>query len=122
MLVLLLGSLQHLLQVGNAVVLLLLGRTDDPLEVALAAIEDDGGAIVLVAEQFVVRDHLLAALILVATLELDFAKEITCHSINSIELALDPAVGAGVRILLEPVRLAVTAQGLLASFTLDWVL
>lgn len=72
-------------------------------------------------EQFFIWQDLLAALVRMAALELDFAQQVPCHSINSIELTLFPAVGACVWILLEPMILAVDAERLLADFALNWV-
>ena len=64
----------------------------------------------------------MAAFVGVATPELEFTEQITCHSIDPIELTLIPAIGARIRILHEPVRLTVAAQRLLAGLALDGAL
>ena len=57
-----------------------------------------------------------------ATPKLNFAQEIACHSVDPVELALVPAVWTSVRILHEPMGLAVTTKRLLTGLALNGVL
>lgn len=54
--------------------------------------------------------------------ELYLTKQVARHPVDAVELALVAAVRTGVRVLHEPVRLAVTAERLLAVLALDGVL
>ena len=56
------------------------------------------------------------------TTELDFAKKIPRHPIDPIELTFVSAEWARIRILLEPMRLAITTQRLLARLALYGIL
>lgn len=119
---LLLGHLELACEVLHAVVLFLILAADDAHELAVRTSEDYGWTLVLVREQFLVRHDLLAALIGMNASELYLAKQIARHPVDPIELTLVAAVRACVRVLHEPVSLAITAEWLLTVFALDWVL
>ena len=70
------------------------------------------------SENLFIGVHFLTALVLVAASKLNLMEKISGHPVHSIKLRLFPAEGACVRVLLEPVELAVTAQRLLAVFAL----
>ena len=107
---------QLVLQVADAVVGGLLVSMAGV--VALLAAEDDGGAGVLVPEEVVVAADFLAALLSVHTLEADLAQQVTRDAVDLVELGVAAAEGAVVRVLLEPLGLAVGADWLLAHFAL----
>ena len=121
MLVLLLDLLKLLAQVSHAVVSLLLWSTQDACKGALRTFPNDGRALVLMCKNLFVRVHLLAALVLMATPKLNLMQQISGHAINSVKLRLFPAEWACIRVLLEPVELAVAAQRLLTVFALNGV-
>lgn len=54
--------------------------------------------------------------------EQELGQQIASHTIDAIKLRLLATVRARVRVLLEPVRLAVAAQRLLARLTFNWIL
>jgi len=58
--------------------------------------------LVLVFEQLFVRSDFLASFIMMLALELEFAKQVSGHPIDFIELTLVPAEWTRVRILREP--------------------
>lgn len=58
---------------------------------------------------------------MVAALELQFAQKVPSHSVDSVELTLFTAERTGVRIVLEPVVLAVSTQRLLTLLAFNRV-
>lgn len=60
-------------------------------------------------EELLVWQYLCAALANVRAAEHQLGKEVARHAVDAIKLALLTAVGTCVRVLLEPVRLAITA-------------
>lgn len=109
-------------QMLHTVVHLLLWRANDADVAALSAPENNRRARLLMREELLVWKDFGAALTDVRAAELKLAQEVARHTVDAIELALLAAVGACIRVLLEPVRLAVAAKRLLACLALDWVL
>ena len=105
-----------------AVVHLLFWRANDSDKTALGTSEYDRCALLLMSEELLILKYLGAALANVRAAEHQFRKKIARHTVHAIKLTLLAAVGTRVRVLLEPVRLAVTAQRLLACFALNRVL
>lgn len=56
------------------------------------------------------------------TTKLDFTEKVPCHPIDPIELTFVSAEWARIRILLKPLRLAISTQRLLARLALDRIL
>ena len=120
--VLLVSLLQKIGQVSHAIMSFLFDTPYHAHERAAIAPEYDGGALVLMREQLLVRNDIGASLVGVTAPEHDFAEQIPCHPVDSIELGLVSAEGTCVGVLLEPVGLAISAKGLFTSFALDRVL
>lgn len=89
---------------------------------AVDAAENYGRATGLVLEDVIVGAHFFATTFAVAALELYFRQKITSDSIHLIELRIGSAERAVIRVLSEPVALAVRADRLLAYFALEGVL
>ena len=102
--------------------LFLILTADHADELAVWAPEDYCRALVLVREQFLVRNDLLTAFVGVAAPELDLAEEVSRHSVYSIKLTFIATIRTCVWILHKPVRLAVTTEWFLAGFAFDWIL
>ena len=99
----------------------LFGAPNHAYEVALRAFEHNRGALILMRKKLLIRKNFSATFVSMDALELDLRQEISRHAVDSIKLTLLAAVRTSVRVLLEPLILAITAQRLLASFALDWV-
>ena len=69
-----------------------------------------------------IRYYLFAATFPVTALEFDLCEEVACDSIDLIELAVTSTEWTVVRVLGEPVTLAVGANWLLTDLTLKWIL
>lgn len=82
---------------------------NDANKCTLIAPVDYGWALVLMSKQLLVWDNLLTALVSMAALELDFAQEVPSHPVDPIELTLVSTKRTGVRVLLKPVSLAISA-------------
>lgn len=102
--------------------LLLVRAAYDAHELAVWASEDDCWALVLVREEFLIGQHLLAALVFVDASELYFAQEVPRHPVHAIKLTLIATVWAGIWILHEPVRLAIAAKWLFTILAFNWIL
>jgi hypothetical protein len=72
-------------------------------------------------KKFFVRKDIRTPLFSVAASENQFAKKVSCHSVNSIKLTFISTVWTSVWILHEPVGFAVAAQRLFTIFTFNWI-
>ena len=81
-------------------------------------LNDYCGAIILVRKQALIRKDLVAALILMAAVKFELAKEVPSDTIHLVELGLVAAKGAAIRVLQKPFGLALPTHGLLARFAL----
>ena len=111
---------QLVTQVSYTIMIMTLVRMPDIL--ALIATEDYCRAIALMFEDVRVGVDLFAAAISVAALEFYFCQQIPGDSIDLIKLRVRATERAMIRILSEPVSLAVGAYGFLADLALEWVL
>ena len=84
--------------------------------------ENNCWASTLVLENVSIRYHLFAATFSVTALEFDLREQITCNSVDLIELAVTSAERAVIWVLCEPVPLAISANWFLANLTLKWIL
>ena len=109
-------------EVFDAVVHLLLLSANNADKTTVGASEDDGGTLVLVGKQLLVRQHFGASFVLVAAVEEDLAEQVSRHAVDSVELRLLSAVGTGVWVLLEPECFAVAAKRLFAVLALKRIL
>lgn len=63
---------------------------------AVLALEDDGGALVLVEEELFISEYFIAPFVFVAAVELEFAEEVAGDSVDLVELGFVPAEGARI--------------------------
>lgn len=118
---LLLRHFQLTRKVFHAIMLFLVLAAYLSYKLTVRTPENNRRTLVLVCKELLIRQYLLAAFVHVAAPKLYLAQQIPRHAVDAVELALVSAVGAGVWVLHEPMRLAITAQWLLAIFALDGV-
>lgn len=101
---------------------MLLSRVLMPHELAVVATEYYRRAIRLMLEYVLIDAEFFAAAISIAALKAYFSEEIPCDSVDLVKLGVAPAEGAVIRVLGEPVSLAVGADGFLADLALERIL
>jgi hypothetical protein len=111
---------QLLIQVGNAIVVLLCVRVPD--ELTVIASENNRWTINLVFEYILIGGDLLAAALPIAALEFDLCEKVARDTIDLVELRIASTEGAVIGVLCEPVTLAVRADRLLADLALQRIL
>lgn len=87
----------------------------------MIASKNDSWALVLMLKKFFIWEDFGAPFIMMTTFEHNFAQKIPGHPVHPVELTFVSAKRTGIRILLEPMGLALAAQRFLAGFAFNWV-
>ena len=100
----------------------LFDTANDSYERARVAPENNRRALILMGEQFFIREDIGAPFVEMAAPKHDLAEQVSCHPVYPIKLGLIPTKWTCVWVLLEPMRLAITTKRFFTSFAFDGVL
>ena len=99
----------------------LIAATDNTHKRTTLTFKNNSRALILMGKQLFIWYHICASFIGMYAFKHDFTKEISCHPVYSIELALLSAERTSIWVLLEPLVFAVTTERLFTCLTFNWV-